>query len=340
MKSRLLILSLLFSVSLAQSATLKPSENELALLQRTIDCVFADSFGEAERIAATYRDTLPGQPIYHLLNASILHARMMDSEDYSHETDFMDNIDKSIEALEKWIEHNPRDAWGYFLQGSAYGYKTVWQGQKGSWFKSMLTGLKTKGRFFDALKLDPRLYDCYTGIGSYHYWSSVKLRSIFPFLSDTRDEGLQELRLAADSSLISGKAAYAAYGWALLNEKKFAEALKVAEHLRDITDSGRSSLWLLGAVHWNWGNIRKAIEDYGLLAESLMKAGDQNYYNLIYCRYRRGTAYYALHNYNAAEAEFRILLSYDPPKTVRVRHKKTYDKTAEALEKIAAQKNK
>lgn len=339
MISRLATLLVLLSFSAAYPASLKPSDKDLTLFQSTIDCVFADSFSRAEQLVASYNDTIPGQPIYHLLYASILHSRMMDSEDYSHETDFMNNVDKAIEGFEKWIELNPRDAWGYFLQGTAYGYKTIWQGQKGSWFKSMLTGLKAKGRFFDALEIDPHLYDSYTGIGSYHYWSSVKLRSIFPFLSDNRDEGLSELRLAADSSLISGKAAYAAYGWALLNEKKFQEATKVAEHLKEITDGGRGSLWLMAAVHWNWGNIRKAIEDYGLLTESLARAGDQNDYNLIFCRYRRGTAYYALKNYNAAEAEFRILLSYDPPKSVRARHKKTYEKTAEALEKIAQRKN-
>jgi tetratricopeptide (TPR) repeat protein len=338
MKSRLPILLVFLSFSIAYPASLKPSDKDLTLFQNTIDCVFSDSFSQAERLVSSYSDTIPGQPLYHLLYASILHSRMMDSEDYSRETDFMTNIDKAVEGLEKWIKLNPSDAWGYFLQGTAYGYKTIWQGQKGSWLKSMLTGLKAKGRFFDALEIDPHLYDCYTGIGSYHYWSSVKLRSIFPFLSDNRDEGLSELRLAADSSLISSKAAYTAYGWALLNEKKFQEATKVAEHLKEITDGGRSSLWLMAAVHWNWDDIRKAIEDYGLLTESLTRAGEQNYYNLIFCRYRRGNAYYILKNYNAAEAEFRILLSYDPPISVRIRHKKTYEKTEEALEKIAAKK--
>jgi tetratricopeptide (TPR) repeat protein len=202
----------------------------------------------------------------------------------------------------------------------------------------MLTGLKAKGRFFDALGLDSLFYDCYTGIGSYHYWSSVKLRSVFPFLADNRDEGLGELKIAADSSMISGKAALAAYGWALLNEKKYSEALRVAEKLKEITGNGRGSLWLMSAVHWNWGNLRKAIEDYGMLTESLSKAGNQNYYNLIFCRYRRGNAYYTLKNYNAAEAEFKILLSYDPSQAVRTRHKKTYDKTAETLRKIELKK--
>ena len=334
MKIKLVFLLVLFSFLSAVGATLKPGDHELLLMQKIMDSVFADSFDQAESLVFSYKDTILEQPIYHLLYASVIHARMMDSEDYSREPDFTANIDKAIAALDKWIESNPQDPWGYFLQGTAYGYKTIWQGQKESWFKSMLTGLKAKGRFFDALKLDSLFYDCYTGIGSYHYWSSVKLRSIFPFLSDNRGEGLKELKIASDSSVISGKAAYAAYGWALLNEKKFAEAQKVAEHLRDITGGGRGSLWLLAASHWNWGNLRKAIEDYGLLIESLTRAGNQNYYNLIFCRYRRGNAYLILKNYNAAKAEFNILLSYDAPQSVRARHKKTYEKTAEFLNKI------
>lgn len=333
--SRLLIFLMLPAI--CAGAGLKPSPSELAVINESVDLVFADSFARATALVAQYDDTLPGKPICHLLYASILHARMMDSEDYSQEKEFMTNINRAIDALDKWIDKNPDDAWAYFFWGSAYGYKAILQGQKGAWLKSLLSGLKAKSRFFDALRLDPTLYDSYTGIGSYHYWSSVKLRKFLPFVSDNRDEGLSELKIAMDSSLISSKAAGFGYGWALLNERKYAQALRVANHLKDESGEGRASLWLLGAIYWANGNLRKAGQYYGMLIQSLESAGNQNDYNLIYCRYRKGVCDYDMRNYSSAKSEFDALLAYDPPKSIRERHSKTYLRAKDYLKKIKAQ---
>jgi tetratricopeptide (TPR) repeat protein len=306
----------------------------MAAILRAIDYVFADSFARAHAITDALNDTFPGQPIYHLLRASVVHSQMMDGEDLSREREFMTDIDYCVAALERWIEKNPGDAWGHFLMGSALGYKSIWQGQKKSWLKSLLTALKAKGKFEDALRLDSMLYDCYTGIGAYHYWSSVKLKKVFPFLSDNRKEGLAELKLAMDSSYISSRAAAVGYGWALLNEKKYADALLIAHQLSESTGRGRNALWLLGGVSWGRGDLRRAAEYYWLLIESLERAGGQNYYNLIYCRYRRGFSLYGLQKYEEAQKEFQTILSYKPSKAVRDRHRKTFQKTNEYLEKI------
>jgi tetratricopeptide (TPR) repeat protein len=334
---RLLIISFLILASSSFGATLKPVGSQLSTLLKTIDYVFADSFAEAMKTAVEIGDTIPGQPIYHLLYASILHAQMMDGEDFSREDEFMDHIDKATDALETWLDKNPKDAWGYFFWGSAYGYKAVWLGQRGSSFKSLLAGLKAKSRFSDALDLDPQLYDNYTGIGSYHYWSSVKLRKIFPLISDNREDGLRELKLAMDSSLISSKGAGIAYGWALLNERKYSDALKVANQLKDISFGGRTTLWLLAAIYWSNGNLKKASDYYGQIVQSLEQVGNQNYYNLIFCRFRKGVCDYGLRDFASAKVQFEAILAYNPSKAIRERHKKTYERTKDYLEKIKAQ---
>ena len=284
-------------------------------------------------------DTLPGQPIYHLLQASILHAQMMDGEDFSHESQFLNHIDKAIDVLSDWVDHNPNDSWGYFFCGTAYGYKAVWMAQKGSWFKAMFAGLKAKSRFSDAIRLDPHFYDCYSGMGNYHYWSSVKLRKFVPFLSDSRDDGLRELRLAADSSIISAKAAQTGLAWALLNEKNYAEALKIANQLAQETNSGRNSLWVLGGIYWREGSLRKAEETYGQLIESLERAGNQNGYNLIFLHYRKGVCYYAMGDKKTAEEEFRTVLSFDPQKDVRKRLEDTFRQAQDYVDKIEKSKS-
>jgi tetratricopeptide (TPR) repeat protein len=326
-----LVLGLCLFPVICPGASLRPSNQDLVVLSRTSSYVFQDSFPQAYQTARELNDTIPGRPIYRLLYASIVEAEMMDQEDYSLGRVFRDSVDSAIDVLDRWVDKNPRDAWGHFLLGSAYGYRAVWQYQTGKWFKSMFSGLKSKNRFFKALELDPSLYDAYTGIGSYHYWSTVKLRKYIPFLSDNRDEGLRELQLAMDSSLFSSQPAAAGLAWALLNERRYGDALKIALILKEKTYTGRTSLWILGGVYWANGSLKKASDAYGELIESLVRAGNQNYYNLIFCRFRKGICQYAMGNYKAAEAEFNTLLSYNPSKDVREKHKKIFEKTREYL---------
>jgi hypothetical protein len=44
-------------------------------------------------------------------------------------------------------------------------------------------------------------------------------------------------------------------------------------------------------------------------------------------------------DYASAKAQFDAILAYDPPKAIRERHKKTFDRTREYLEKISSQSN-
>lgn len=337
MKKNILIL-LLLPWSITWGASLKPSGQELSIFTKAIDYVFQDSFSQAFQVADSLTDTLPGQPIHHLLHASIIHAQMLDSEDDSRESEFMDHVNAALDRLNDWVDRHRDDPWGYFFCGTGYGYKAVWLAHKGSWLKAMFAGLNAKSRFSDAIRLDAHFYDCYTGLGNYHYWSSVKIRKFLPFLPDNRDDGLRELRLAADSSRISTKAAQIGLAWAMLNEKNYPEALKFGNQLKETANSGRNSLWILGGIYWRSGNLRKAADMYNQIIESLERAGNQNGYNLIFLHYRKGVCYYGMGNNKAAEEEFKTVLSYDPPKDVRKRLDDAFQQAQSYLDKIEKKK--
>ncbi len=330
---RILSVCLWFTAS-CWSATLRPSHEQLTILSETVDYIFADRFQQAYGSCDQLNDTIPGQPIYHLLYASILHAEMMDAEEYSRGKTLLAHIDSSIKILKDWTNENPDDPWGYFFLGSAYGYKATWHGQKKSWLKSLIDGLKARGKFAKALKIDSTLYDTYTGIGNYHYWSSAKLGKYIPFLPDNRNKGLEELKLAVDSSLFSNKPAALGLAWALIHEKQLSRAARIGRQLYEETSGGRASLWILGGAYWRVGNLRDAERYYGELIESLEQAGEQNYYNLIFCRYRRGVCLFGMRKHELAKREFEGLISYDVSKEVARRHKRTYKKTREYIEKL------
>ena len=335
-----LLIYLGLSVQTTQLTSLKPSPEQLSVLSGTIDLVFVDNFDQAYFLAAQLPDTIPGRPIYHLLYGSVVHAEIFDSENYEKEKFFLSHIDSSINLLNKWVDHNPGDAWGIFFLGTAYGYKSLFYAQKQSSFKSLMSGLKSKGKFTDAIKLDPTLYDVYTGLGSYHYWSTVKLGKYLPFLPDNRQKGISELQIAIDSSLFSRKAAEVGLAWALMEEGKLTKASRIGLRMYNETRGGRNSLWILAGVYWRMGNLMLASKYYGQLVDSFLNTGHQNYFNLILCRYRRGLCLYGMGKEVEARYEFETILSYDASREIRKRHQGIYGKTKEYLEKIEKSSSK
>lgn len=327
------ILLILAGAPPATSISLRPDEERVAAVIKTVDYVFSDSFEAAYDAVELIADTLPGKPVYNLIYSSILIADMTDREDYSRKKELFKHLDSSKRFFQKWTDNNPGDAWGYFFLGTVHAYKAMFYGQTRTWLKSFIEGMKSRGKFSRALEIDPTLYDAYTGLGSYHYWSSDKLAKYIPFLPDNRKRGLEEIRIAKDSSYFSSKLAAAGLAWALIQENKLPEALKIARELYRESSGGRASLWILGAIHWKSGNLQAAKEDYTEMMNSLNAVGGQNNYNLIFCRYRRGVCFYMMKDYENAKEDFEALLSYKISKEVRERHKKTLEKTREYLEK-------
>lgn len=335
---RIIVIIILSAIATGSGSTLKPTEAELRFFSRTIDFIFADSFNQAYRLAGDFIDPNPGRPMFHLIYGSILHAAMLDSEDYSREKEFFAHIDSSIDALEKWSDDNHNDPWSRFFLGSAYGYKAILYTQKGSWLKSFINGIKAKNNFGKAIDMDPTLYDAYTGMGNYHYWSTVKLGKYIPFLPDNREKGIEELMLAADSSLFSRLPAKTGLAWALINEKRIVKAIQIGKELHRETGGGRNALWILGGAYWRAGNLILSAEYYGQLIDSYERAGDQNYYNLIFCRYRRGVCLAEMRRDEEARREFDTLLSYKISRDIKKRLKDVFNKTGEYLVKLDKRK--
>jgi len=327
------IFILLFYIP-SSGASLRPDESRIAAVVKIIDHVYSDSFEAAYNMVETINDTLPGKPFYNLITASILHAEMTDLEDYSKKEEFFFRLDSAKKFFQNWIKGNPGDPWAYFFLGTVHAYKSVWHGQHKSWLKTLIEGLKAKVKFSRAIEIDPELYDAYAGLGNYHFWSSEKLKKYLPFLPDNREKGLSELRLAIDSSYFSSKPAATGLAWALINRNRFSEASRIGMQLYHESSGGRISLWILGGVNWRWGRLKNAEIYYGELIESLNRLDEQNYYSLIFCRYRRGVCLYMMKKYEDAKEEFETLLIYNVSKEIRGRHKKTYVKTKEYLTKI------
>ncbi len=315
----LLLLGLLaFPASLA---AVDLDSTYVAQLRRGIAFTMVEQFDSARTVFAEMvaRDSLDHAALLYL--AGVDHAEMMDREDFGKKDQFEAAVEKAISIAERARSLAEEAAWAYLTIGNGHAYTASLEAKAGSWWTAMRRGLKAKGAYLDALELDPHLYDAYLGLGTYHYWKSAKTEFInwLPFVGDRKDDGVEELQLAVDSSLFSNDLALNSLIWIHLERKDPQSALACAETLHSKYPDSRLVKWGMAFSNYAAGKFAAALEYFGEIIGSLESDSTQNYFNLIECRYHRGKIFQSVKDTSAAQKEFEQLLSYPAGEDVKKR---------------------
>jgi hypothetical protein len=235
-------------------------------------------------IFESLQDTDSTDPAGYLFRAAVRQAETIDREEslYGHELKtLLDSVE--LHARERMKSCPRADSAVYYLYlGHAYAYRSLKEARFGSKLSALSDGLKAKGRYMDGLKADSTFYDLYLGLGSYHYWKTVKagiLRTVGIFKND-REEGIEEVRLAADSSLFSKDAALSALIWIMINEKEYDSAIVLSRNMIKKYPKALSFYWPLAQSYYESGNYVKASDIYRMILDRL-KENPGNYYNII-----------------------------------------------------------
>jgi tetratricopeptide (TPR) repeat protein len=227
-------------------------------------------------------------PAGYIYRAAVLHSEMMDREENLHGRAFRLLCDSAKWAAERFLAQcNARDsALCYLYLGHQYAFRSLWEARFASKFSALSLGLKAARHYRKGLQIDSALYDLYLGLGSYHYWKSVRagiLRTVGIF-RDEREKGITEISLAADSSLFSGDASKSALIWIMINEENYDSAVFLCLEMLDRYPDGNSFLWPLGESYFKSERFAEAVEVYDRLFERL-KNRPGNFYNVIESAY-------------------------------------------------------
>jgi tetratricopeptide (TPR) repeat protein len=292
--------------------SLAPDGVQDFLLARSLDLAFIDSFPTA---IAGIDSLIALDPQYwpaKIIKAGLIYMEMTDDEDYHKQRQYRALIDSSIAGLDEHLAQNPNDAWASFFYGTVLGYEAVWEGQHGSWLKAVTTGLKSGKYFSKAIKLNPKLYDAYVGLGTLHYWRSAKMGFLryLPFVPDQRKQGIEELLLAKNKARYSSKTAALGLGWIYYDKKDYSKVVELTDSMLVSGKISRQVLWLRAMANYNGGRYDEAIKDFTLIKESLIRKGNQNYYNLITCGYYLGISNYVMGDKLTALRHFDEISSY------------------------------
>ncbi len=306
----------------------------VAQLRHGISLTMTEHFDSARVVFGALVKHDPNDFAARLYLAGVDHAEMLDREEYDKKDQFKSAAEHAIELAEDALKRGHDSAWAYLTIGNAHAYIASLEAKDGSWWTAMRRGLKAKGAYLDALKVDPNLYDAYLGLGTYHYWKSAKTEFInwLPLVGDRKDDGVEELYLAVDSSLFSSDLALNSLVWIHLDRKKPAEALACAQRLHAKFPESRLVRWGLAFSNYSAGRFHEALDHFEAIITSLELDSTQNYFNLIECRYHRAEIYERVGQDTLARSEYRRLAEYPLTESVRKRQNRAVKQALSALE--------
>ncbi len=312
----------------------------LAEIRNGVNLTVTERFDEARGLFQGMIDRDTTDHAAYLFCAGVWHGEMFDREDYSTRPAFDSLIDRALALADKAISENRNPAWAHLTKGNAYAYIAALETKVGSWWRALRKGLAAKGEYLDALKIDPRLYDAYLGLGSYHYWKSARTEFInwLPLVPDRKDAGCAELQLAIDSSLFSGDLAANSLLWIDIDRGHYDEAYTIATQLHQKYPGSRLFTWGLAFASLDSRRLREALRSFGVILEMVEDQPGQNNYNTIECRFHRARILQMLDQRDQAIAELQKLLGYPISDEVKDRQREKLKEARELLRKLQQEK--
>jgi tetratricopeptide (TPR) repeat protein len=163
-----------------------------------INLVLHDRYEEALLLFEELQQKYPNDPAPHFFKAATYQSWMSLSRLNRFQEEFEKNIQLTIEKGHELLKQK-NNPWIFFYVGAAYGYQAFNEFRKNKWIDAYYAAKKGVENFEQALKRDPKLFDVYLGLGSYHYWRTAKstfLRLITFWIPDQRELGLRQIEFA------------------------------------------------------------------------------------------------------------------------------------------------
>ncbi|NLD94231.1 MAG: tetratricopeptide repeat protein [Fibrobacter sp.] len=261
---------------------------------QVIDLIYSEDFKAAEDVARKLVRKYPENPAGYFFVAVTLDTWMAFYFDKKKENEFYKFCDLAIEKGEKILAKNSGDEWALFFMGGAEGYKGTYEARYERWITAFRFGWRGVSTLLKLTEMQSDIVDVNYGIGSYDYWRSAMINTLWfmPKIKDKRDDGIKRLIVAADNGILTRLTAHTALIEILLNENRFAEAMTYTDRLLSQYPLSTQAMW---------GKAR-ALYGLGQLDES------RRYFTKVLRRYESdeyiSVYYQVLCNYWLARVDF------------------------------------
>ncbi len=299
-----------------------PASGDIETLREIVSAGFSERYAEAESLAISLQWRYPYHPIGFIMQAAMLQSKMLDHEHFSYRREFHTLIKLAKKKARDRLEKNENDPWSLYCLGLAHGSHAVFESRDGSWLTAVKQGVRAKKAFSRCVEIDPQFYDAYVGIGSYHYWRTVKTGIVnwLPFVQDDRQQGIRELEIAADSARFSFDFAKDALIWVYIDTEKYEKAESLAVQMQQKYPEGKKFLWGLAQARVEAEKYDRALTAYERLLKKVTEDPNRaNHYNEIEIRRRIAECADELGRYSEVVAHAKVVMALEIAPDIRNR---------------------
>lgn len=232
-------LALLLSTSLVHADAAAPSQD--VLIEEGLRALYYLDYAGAKDRFRALQERFPEDPLGDYAAATALWWELTNEFDESNpalEKEFLTAADRAAESARARIASaGDPDGNAHLCLGGALGLTARWEAIGGEWLAAYRHGRQAFKAQEEAIRLNPKMYDAYLGVGIFHYYTAtlpavVKVLAKMMF-GGNKQQGLDEIRTAMEKGRFSRTAARLFMVGLLVNtEKKPEEALALVREGR------------------------------------------------------------------------------------------------------------
>ncbi|HEY6627114.1 MAG TPA: tetratricopeptide repeat protein [Ignavibacteriaceae bacterium] len=280
--SKILTIFFIVLINAELSAQTYPDPMVDSLLRTGIKHIVNQDYKSANQVFTNLNEEYSHLPLGKIYLAANKIAEAYDYAEDFDETYILKNLESAKEQSEILIEQDKDNIWYRYFYALAEGYISYYDAIEGSWFSALSTGINSISEFDKILIEDKNFYEAYIAIGTFEYWKSRKLEFMdwLPFASDTKNIGIDRLSVAIDSSSYNSHLAINSLIWIYIDQKKYDDAIRVAEKALNEFPQSRTFKWGLARAYEEKNSL-EAIELYLDILQSYPDSLKENYKNEI-----------------------------------------------------------
>jgi tetratricopeptide (TPR) repeat protein len=284
-----------------------------SLILKGIDQVHQEKLQPAIETFKQIVNLKPDKPVGYFFIAGAYRTIMYDYRSLAYQKEFEAYVEKAIEIGKELTESQEATSEDYFYYAGALGYLGIFKSDIGNWWSAFRLGLKAKAIMEKALEMDSTNYDAYFGLGTYHYWRSVKTKIFWwlPFIGDDRAKGISEIKFAIENGKYTGREGKYALLRVYNEEAAYDTLLHYFESsgLKAYNPDDPYSLWWVGLSYIGKREWSKATDNYRRLLGVLRNSPYIDGAGEVECRYYLAHCYYNTNDYDSCLAEIAKVLS-------------------------------
>jgi tetratricopeptide (TPR) repeat protein len=287
----------------------------------SIDFVFKENYKGAEDEAKKILRAYPDHPAGYFFMAAVAEAWMQRYQSNKREAEFYRFCEQAVEKAEKILVADPSDDWARFFMGGAEGYKGTFEARYERYITAFRYGWKGVSIFLKMASGGSKNPDINFGIGTYDYWRSALMKMLWwmPGVEDKRQVGIEKLKGVISNGVYTGAAAACVLIDVYMNEKRYEEALGVANDMGRKYPRAIAFMWGRAAALHSLKRYEEAAAVYKVIYDKCENDQNTNYYNAVKARMGMARAFLALGKNNEALEQVNAVGAYSLSKDIKKR---------------------